>query len=113
SLLLCATTNQMCQEVAPVPFLWILPLALYLLSFVVCFAGERWYWRWLWQPALAGSTAIAYVMLERGIDATFVAQLVAYPLVLFAAAMVCHGELFRLRPAPARLTSFYLTISAG
>jgi spermidine synthase len=113
SLLLCAITNQLCQEVAPVPFLWIVPLALYLLSFVICFAGDRYYWRWLWQPLLMVSTGIAYVLLERGVEATFMSQLVAYPLVLFAAAMACHGELVRLRPSPSRLTAFYLTISAG
>jgi spermidine synthase len=113
SLLLSASTNQLCQEVSPVPFLWILPLALYLLSFVICFAGDRYYWRWLWHPVLALSSAAAYVMIELGVHATFMAQLLTYPLVLFAAAMVCHGELFRLRPDPSRLTSFYLTIAAG
>jgi len=113
SLLLCAVTNQMCQEVAPVPFLWILPLALYLLSFIICFAGDRWYWRWFWQPALVLSAAAAYMVLERGVAATFMAQLITFPVVLFAAAMVCHGELVRLRPTPSHLTSFYLTIAAG
>lgn len=113
SLLLSAITNQMCQEVAPVPFLWVVPLAVYLLSFIICFAGDRYYWRWLWQPALVLSAGAAYVMLERGIDAPIVVQLLAYPLVLFAAAMACHGELVRLRPDPSRLTAFYLTIAAG
>ena len=113
SLLLSATTNQMCQEVAPVPFLWILPLALYLLSFVICFAGPRWYWPWLWQPALVLSMGAVYVVLQQGVSATFMSQIVVFPLVLFAAAMVCHGELVRLRPSPSHLTAFYLTIAAG
>ena len=113
SLLLCATTNELCQEVAPVPLLWILPLALYLVSFIVCFSGERWYSRYVWMPMLALTSGAAYAVLQRGIDATFAAQLLAYPAVLFAAAMACHGELFRLRPAPSRLTAFYLTVATG
>ncbi len=113
SLLLAATTNQMCQEVAPVPFLWIPPLALYLLSLIVCFAGTRYYWRGLWQLVFVLSLAAAYVVLEQGVTATFMAQLIAFPMVLFAASMVCHGELMRLRPDPSQLTGFYLTIAAG
>jgi hypothetical protein len=113
SLLLSATTNQMCQEVAPVPFLWVLPLALYLLSFVICFAGPRYYWRGLWQPVFALSLGFAYIVLQQGVSATFMAQMLAFPLALFAAAMVCHGELVRLRPDPSHLTGFYLTIAAG
>jgi hypothetical protein len=113
SLLLCATTNELCQEVAPVPLLWILPLALYLLSFIVCFSGERWYSRYVWFPMLAFVSGWTYVVLSRGIEATFAAQLIAYPTLLFAAAMACHGELFRRRPAPARLTAFYLTVASG
>jgi hypothetical protein len=48
SVFLLATTNQLCQEVASVPFLWVLPLALYLLSFILTFEAERWYLRWFW-----------------------------------------------------------------
>ncbi len=113
SLLLCATTNELCQEVAPVPLLWILPLALYLLSFIVCFSGDRWYSRYLWFPLLAFSSGWAYVVLSHGIEATFGAQLIVYPAILIAAAMACHGELFRLRPAPGRLTAFYLSVATG
>ncbi|MFZ5829847.1 MAG: spermidine synthase [Planctomycetota bacterium] len=55
SMMLMATTNHLCQDVAVVPFLWVLPLTLYLLSFIICFDHARWYVRWLW----AGAAAVA------------------------------------------------------
>jgi hypothetical protein len=69
SVMLLATTNQMCQEVPPVPFLWILPLALYLLSFVICFDSPRWYLRWLFGPLLAVSAVAACILLYVGVGA--------------------------------------------
>jgi hypothetical protein len=57
SVMLLATTNMICQEIAVVPFLWILPLALYLLSFIICFDSPRWYLRWLFLPLLAVAVA--------------------------------------------------------
>jgi hypothetical protein len=113
SMLLLAVTNQLCQEVAVVPFLWVLPLGLYLLSFIFCFESDRWYRRGVFWPLAAIVTVAILGLMFKKITAGFVAEAAIYSLALFALCMVCHGELARLKPAPKRLTSFYLRVSAG
>ena len=113
SMMLMATTNQMCQEVAAIPFLWVLPLCLYLASFVLCFESDRFYNRALFGPAYLAALCWAAVVLFRGFTVPIRIQIAAYSAALFTACMVCHGELARSKPHPARLTSFYLTIAAG
>ena len=113
TLMLLAVTNQMCQEVAVIPFLWILPLSLYLLSFVFCFSWERIYTRTLWLPLLAFSIAWVSYVLREGVEVSLGVQIGSYAWTLFVACMVCHGELVRLKPDPERLTSFYLSVAAG
>ncbi len=113
SLMLLATTNQICQEVAAIPFLWLLPLCLYLLSFILCFESDRLYSRALFGPFLAAALGWGALILFRGYVVPARTQIVAYSVALFAACMVCHGELARSRPRASRLTSFYLTISGG
>jgi hypothetical protein len=113
SALLLATTNQMCQEVAVVPFLWVLPLGLYLLSFILCFEGDRWYRRGPFGVALACLVPIAAVVFLHAEAVRIVPQVVIYSLTMFVGAMVAHGELSRGRPHPRFLTLFYLTIAAG
>lgn len=112
SLLLVATTNKVSLDIAAVPFLWVLPLAIYLLSFILCFDHPRWYSR-RWFSALftAGCAATTHLLGMR--TAPMLLQVIAYSTTLFAGCMVCHGELFRVRPAPARLTGYYLVIAAG
>ncbi len=113
SALLLASTNQMCQDVAVIPFLWILPLAIYLLSFVLCFERARWYRRRLYLAALPIALLVACAVLYIDVDLALGWQLVGYSAALFVCCMLCHGELYRLRPAPARLTGFYLCVAAG
>jgi spermidine synthase len=113
SALLLATTNKICQDVAVIPFLWIIPLALYLLSFIIAFDSPRWYRRWLYMIFLTASSVAAWWVLKRGTKAPIEHQLLAFTSVLFFASMACHGELFRLKPHPRYLTSYYLMISAG
>lgn len=135
SVLLLATTNQVCLDVACVPFLWVMPLALYLLTFILCFDSERWYSRVWSLPMLVISIAGICAMMSgtgesarvldvwgrlislfRGSDASpnsLVLQIAVYFSGLFFCTMVCHGELVRLKPAPNHLTAFYLVISAG
>jgi hypothetical protein len=113
SLLLLATTSRMTQDVAPIPFLWVLPLSLYLLSFVICFDSERWYDRRFWAPVfLVGLAALFLVVFREG-QLHIVPQLAVLSIALFGCCMVCHGELVRLRPPPRHLTGFYLSVSAG
>jgi spermidine synthase len=113
SILLLATTNQVCLDVATVPFLWVLPLTLYLLSFILCFDSDRWYSRRYFIPATFVTMACVCFVLQQGAVAYFSVQLAAYFTTLFFCAMVCHGELVLRKPHPRHLTSFYLVISAG
>jgi hypothetical protein len=111
SVLLLAVTNQVCLDITSVPFLWVLPLSLYLLSFILCFDNDRWYDRRFLMPAAAISLAWMCPLLQSAIP--IVLQIAAYFTTLFLCAMVCHGELARRRPQLEHLTSFYLLMAAG
>ncbi|WP_414662144.1 spermidine synthase [Horticoccus sp. 23ND18S-11] len=113
SVLLLATTNKLSQEVAVIPFLWVLPLSLYLLTFIICFDHARWYHRGIFTSLLIVGTAVVCQVLPVGTDASMRLQIIAYTATLFVACMVCHGELYRLKPPPRLLTSYFLFISAG
>jgi hypothetical protein len=115
SVLLLATTNKMCQDVAVIPFLWVLPLGLYLLSFIICFDNPRWYLRSVFIPALMASWGgLGWVLIKgEAMDIPIPPQLGIYAAGLFICCMVCHGELYRLKPDPRHLTGFYLMIAAG
>ena len=117
SVLLLSISNHITQNVASIPFLWVLPLTLYLLTFVLCFegrGGRGWYIRSIWLgPTLAVLGLMAWgLTAERGvlhIDS-------AVPLYcggLFLACMFCHGELAHAKPAARYLTRFYLMLSLG
>ena len=113
-MLLLAITNKLCQDIAVVPFLWVLPLGLYLLSFIISFDSPRWYHRAFWLPLLVVLLGLVLQNLyqaESHPDITPLATL--YLGTMFVACMVCHGEVFRLRPGAKRLTGYYLSISAG
>jgi hypothetical protein len=91
----------------------VLPLSAYLLSYIICFDSERWYRRDLFIPAMVSCVAgLLYLLLTDELIAVRVA-VIAFNVGLFVLCMVCHGELNRLRPAPARLTGFYLMIAVG
>jgi hypothetical protein len=115
SLLLMALTNHLSQNVAAIPFLWILPLSLYLLSFILCFEGSGWYRRNPYLQLLA--VAVGGMAYGITVDTTGSMpiwwMLVLFGLGLFTCCMVCHGELVLLKPDPKYLTQFYLTIAAG
>ena len=114
SLLLLAITNHLSQNVAAIPFLWVLPLSIYLLTFILCFEGD-WYWRNPYLQLLAVSLgSMAYLlgptMMENPKIILFIPL---FSIGLFFCCMTCHGELARLKPHPKYLTHFYLMISAG
>jgi spermidine synthase len=113
SVLLVATTNKLTQEVAVIPFLWVLPLALYLMSFIVSFDHERWYERVPYFALTMLGAGIVAELLIAGVNAPIVQQVAGYGGAMFIACMLCHGELFRLRPGPRHLTAYYLYIAAG
>ena len=113
SILLLATTSYLTQQVAVIPFLWVLPLAIYLLTFVLAFSGERWYSRQVSIFLLLPAALLYELAMANGALLGVPWQVAIFSLVLLVGCMVCHGELYRLRPATARLPAFYLTVSAG
>jgi hypothetical protein len=113
SVLLLAITGYLTQQVAVIPFLWVLPLAIYLLTFVLAFSGERIYSRPLYVFLLLPVILLYDWAMANGSLVAIPWQVAVFSLVLFVGCMVCNGELYRLRPATARLPAFYLTISAG
>ena len=113
SLFLLSVTNQISQEVAVIPFLWILPLTLYLLSFILSFSGERGYNRRFYSALFILSAALTLFVMLNATSLHVYWQILAYSLLLFSACMLCHGELYRLRPPAEHLTTFYLMVSIG
>lgn len=109
TVLLMAITSHLTQNVAPVPFLWVVPLVLYLLSFILCFEGGSWYRRAWYLPLFILWLGIMSIdQVKPIVDAGVWFPLVLYASGLFIACMLCHGELSRMKPHPRHLTSFYL-----
>ena len=116
SIVLLAVTNQMCQDVAVIPFLWVIPLSLYLITFIICFERDAWYQRKIWLPFLALSVGFLVYLLYRDYAKTELSltyQILIYCAALFGCCMVCHGEMVRRRPTAGDLTAFYLYLSLG
>jgi hypothetical protein len=110
SCLLLAITNHLTQNIASIPFLWVVPLSLYLITFILCFDHPRWYQR---GPFLAATALLlpAMAWYSDSLELWFAAPL--YAVGLFVCCMFCHGELTLLKPAPRYLTTFYLMVSLG
>jgi hypothetical protein len=130
SVLLLAVTNHLTQDIAAIPFLWILPLSVYLLSFIVCFESPRFYRRIVFLPLVAVALLfMAYELWPYRQNLTppdfllpallyiqnlpMRASIVGFAAALFICCMVCHGELVRTKPHPRYLTRFYVAISLG
>ncbi|HIE97732.1 MAG TPA: hypothetical protein EYQ63_12130 [Fuerstia sp.] len=113
SAMLLATTNQLCIDIATVPFLWVLPLCLYLVSFIICFDNPHWYDRRVFGMLLLACCPVVCFALNEGPDVEISDQVAIFSLVLFACCMTCHGELVHTRPDPRYLTLFYVLVSAG
>jgi spermidine synthase len=114
SLLLSAVTSHLSQNIAAIPLLWILPLTIYLLTFVLAFNGGRVYSRWLMVRLLAVALGgVAYLIAYTKMDVPIMISIPLFCLTLFIGAFFCHGELYLRRPAAAYLTQYYLLIAAG
>ena len=114
SALLLGFTHQITQNIAAVPLLWVIPLALYLLTFILCFEGRNWYRRGIFLRLLG----IALGSMAYGLSPGFNGLPLSVILPLFCGSlcvccMFCHGELARLKPHPRYLTTFYLMIALG
>jgi hypothetical protein len=111
--LLLAVTAHVSTDVAAVPLLWVLPLALYLLTFVIVFQTRPFIPHWLVvdvQPVFILAMVVVFVMVP---IESIVALIALHLIVFFVCALMCHGELARRRPAPSHLTAYYMWISAG
>ncbi|HEY8607705.1 MAG TPA: fused MFS/spermidine synthase [Noviherbaspirillum sp.] len=114
SWLLLAVTNHITQNIASVPFLWVLPLSLYLLSFILCFESDRWYRRAFFLPAGAAALLLcAYGLQDARLGFNIRTAVPLYATGLFLLCMFLHGELAAMRPPPRYLTRFYLMLSLG
>jgi hypothetical protein len=140
SVLLVSITNHLSQNVAPIPLLWVIPLALYLFSFILCFESDKIYQRWLFVPLLAiflggyvpsslhsfdaplevvlggyhiRLAGMAYNIFADSGNTHIKIIIPLFALGLFICCMVCHGELAKRKPAARYLTLFYLMVSLG
>ena len=115
STLWLATANYLGQQVAAMPFLWVVPMAVYLLSFILCFEADGWYrpalFRWLMPVAWI---AICSRIALEGSDGGLQWEIPVFSAALFICCMFCHGELARSKPAPKHgLAFFYLMVALG
>jgi spermidine synthase len=120
SLLLCAVTNYLSQNIAAIPLLWILPLTVYLISFIWAFSGARYYPRRLMHivlvialAAVAFDISSGFGLWKKQLTLPIQWAILLYCSALLFACLVCHAELYRLRPGPRHATGFYLSLSAG
>ena len=114
SVLLLAVTNHIAQNIASVPFLWILPLSLYLLSFILCFDARGWYHRGVFLRLLGIAIGgMTYALSPSFAGLPWKALIALFCAGFFVCCMFCHGELERLKPPPEHLTAFYLMLAFG
>jgi hypothetical protein len=114
SMLLLAVSNHITQNVASVPLLWLAPLTLYLLTFILTFDGTGWYKRNLYAgPFFVLVIGMCFLLVDKDFQFDLVVQTTVFCIGLFVVCMMCHGELVLAKPAPSQLTRFYLLVSIG
>src|SRR6185295_4450767 len=114
STLLVSITNHMSQNVAPIPLLWVVPLAIYLLTFILAFESDKIYQRWIFLPWVAPALGwMAYALYAGEGNFHIKYSIPIFCAGLFICCMLCHGELALHKPAPQYLTLFYLMVSVG
>jgi hypothetical protein len=115
SVTLLAVSNHLTQNISSIPLLWVFPLAVYLLTFILCFEGRNWYPpRDLPGAASRGMLCVmAWFLADKSLQFELVWHIVVFMVGLYFVCMYCHGELARRRPGPRHLTLFYLIVSLG
>lgn len=113
SALWLATANQVSQSVAPMPFLWILPLGIYLLTLILCFDRDGWYSPSHYKVLVPLALVAGSIALSQQWTAPLWRTIALLMSALFVCSMFCHGELARRKPEPRQLTSFYLMVAVG
>ncbi len=114
SSLMLGATSYITLNIAAIPLLWIIPLVLYLLSFILVFAR----WPSQFHGAMSHTMPVllvllVFTMVTEGFSIPFGIRILLHLATLFVVAMVCHGQLARQRPSTQHLTAFYLTMSVG
>jgi SAM-dependent methyltransferase len=113
-MMLLSVTSHLSENVAPVPLLWVLPLALYLLSFSLVFAKRSLYSRWLVARLLAVALGGAgYAIYDSSLTHAIQISVPLFCITLFVACLFFHGELVHQKPSTRYLTSFYLVVALG
>jgi len=113
SSVLVSFTARMTTEVNPGPLLWIIPMSLYLVTFIIAFDRPAWYRRGPFLVGLAVAMAGATFAIRRSLSLDIRWQVLLLSAAVFAVGMSMHGELVRRRPHPQRLTTFYLSVALG
>ncbi|MFP6752581.1 MAG: fused MFS/spermidine synthase [Pirellulaceae bacterium] len=128
--MLMAVTNYLCQDVAVIPFFWIIPLSLYLLTFIICFDRPGWYRSRLFMNlSILAALAVSILYMGEVVDGIFkllgsekkfsllaqnlTVNTLVHLALLLVVCMFCHGELVKRKPPSSQLTSFYLFVSVG
>ena len=114
SVVLLAVSNHLTQNISSIPLLWVIPLAVYLLTFILCFEGTRWYRRDATLGLLVWIVCVmAWFLADKRLQFELAWHVGVFVAGLFIVCMFCHGELARLRPGPRHLTLFYLVVALG
>jgi hypothetical protein len=114
SVTLLAVSNHLTQNISSIPLLWVIPLAIYLLTFILCFEGNRWYKRDAYLGYLVWIVCVmAWFLADKRLQFEILWQVGVFAAGLYVVCMFCHGELARMRPGPRHLTLFYLVVSLG
>ena len=117
SILLLAISNHLTQNISSIPLMWVVPLAIYLLTFILCFDAKDangWYQRTLFLPLLAVLViGMSWTLADKDLHFMLYWQIGLFSAGLFVACMFCHGELVAMKPHPRHLTTFYLMVSIG
>ena len=118
SMLLLAVSNHLTQNISSIPLLWVVPLALYLITFILCFENKYeahpWYQRTFFLPMLGALLCgMVWLIADKSLHFELYWQIGVFCAGLFIACMFCHGELADRKPAPKHLTTFYLMVAIG
>lgn len=114
SATLLGVTNHLTQNISSIPLLWVVPLAVYLLTFILTFESSRWYRPSLYLGSLVWLLAVmAWFLADKRLQFELLWQIAVFSVGLFFVCMFCHGELAARRPGARHLTLFYLMVSLG
>lgn len=114
SILMVADTSFLTENIAPIPMIWVIPLALYLLSFIFCFERQGWYQRKIFLPCLVVALLILAILPSLGLNDLPIFVSMAINLAsFFVVCMVCHGELSKQQPNANFLTMYFLMVAIG